>query len=188
MVTRREWRQLVQRYKRVLISFPCSYSTLPGMYQDFAVQCTWEGDNTILALQAGRSLVSSWESASRGKPLPPGVSYLASPETLTNKSNSKLDLGDIDKGWACVAANAVKKAAADYARELGKGLSKDEAMERCSQSRFIAAKLHTIGYVSIVWQEAESHSLTWSHIARSSVWSSRLPRPMLLDRRKTCLF
>lgn len=118
------------------------------MYQDFAVQCTWEGDNTILALQAGRSLVSSWESASRGKPLPPGVSYLASPETLTNKSNSKLDLGDIDKGWACVAANAVKKAAADYARELGKGLSKDEAMERCSQSRFIAAKLHTIGYVS----------------------------------------
>lgn len=149
MVTRRECGQLVQRYKRVLISFPSSYSTLPGMYQDFAVQCTWEGDNTILALQAGRSLVSSWESASRGKPLPPGVSYLASPETLTLKSNSKLDLDDIDKGWACVAANAVKKAAADYARELGKGLSKDEAMERCSQSRFIAAKLHTIGYVSV---------------------------------------
>jgi acyl-CoA oxidase len=74
---------------------------------------------------------------------------LASPETLINKSNSKLDLDDIDKGWACVAANAVKKAAADYARELGKGLNKDEAMERCSQSRFIAAKLHTIGYVSI---------------------------------------
>ncbi|KAG7528732.1 hypothetical protein FFLO_05958 [Filobasidium floriforme] len=136
-----------------------AYSTLPGMYQDFAVQCTWEGDNTILALQAGRSLVSSWESASRGKPLPPGVSYLASTETLTNKSNSKLDLGDIDKGWACVAANAVKKAAVDYARELGKGLSKDEAMERCSQSRFIAAKLHTIGYIfRMVKQAAETHA------------------------------
>ena len=129
------------------------------MYQDFAVQCTWEGDNTILALQAGRSLVSSWESASRGKPLPPGVSYLASPETLTNNSNSKLDLEDIDRGWACVAANAVKKAAADYARELGKGLSKDEAMERCSQSRFIAAKLHTIGYVSCACHSAQFSTL-----------------------------
>jgi acyl-CoA oxidase len=59
-----------------------------------------------------------------------------------------LDLNDIDRGWACVAANVVKKAAEDYARELGKGESKDEAMEKCSQSRFIAAKLHTIGYVS----------------------------------------
>jgi acyl-CoA oxidase len=125
-----------------------SYSALPGMYQDFAVQCTWEGDNTILSLQAGRSLVSSWEAATRGKPLPPGVSYLSSPATLTAKSNSSLDLSDIDKGWACVAANVVKKAAEDYNNHLGKGLSKDEAMERCSQSRFIAAKLHTVGYVS----------------------------------------
>ena len=138
-----------------------SYSTLPGMYQDFAVQCTWEGDNTILSLQAGRSLISSWESASRGKQLPPGVSYLSSPSTLTNKSNSNLDLEDIDRGWACVAANVVKKAAGDYARELAKGQSKDEAMEKCSQSRFIAAKLHTIGYVSHLGQLG--HQL-WSDI------------------------
>lgn len=120
------------------------------MYQDFAVQCTWEGDNTILSLQAGRSLVGSWNDATKGKPLPPGTRYLSDPKTLTAKSNSKLDLEDIDNGWACVAANTVKKAAEDYAKELGQGLSKDEAMERCSQSRFIAAKLHTIGYVSLV--------------------------------------
>ena len=31
-----------------------SYSALPGMIQDFSVQCTWEGDNTVLMLQAGR--------------------------------------------------------------------------------------------------------------------------------------
>jgi acyl-CoA oxidase len=30
------------------------------MYADFAVQCTWEGDNTILSLQAGRALVGAW--------------------------------------------------------------------------------------------------------------------------------
>lgn len=67
---------------------------------------------------------------------------------LTAKSNGNLDLQDIDQAWACVAANVVKKASEDYASHTSKGLSKDEAMERCSQSRFIAAKLHTIGYVS----------------------------------------
>lgn len=68
---------------------------------------------------------------------------------LTAKSNGKLDLQDIDHAWACVAANVVKKASEDFASHISKGLSKDEAMERCSQSRFIAAKLHTVGYVSL---------------------------------------
>jgi acyl-CoA oxidase len=118
------------------------------MFADFAVQCTWEGDNTILSLQSGRSLVSSWNDAIRGRKLAPGVSYLSSPDTLTAKSNSSLDLQDIDQGWACIAANVVKKAAEDYAGFLKDGKSRDQAMEMCSQSRFIAAKMHTIGYVS----------------------------------------
>jgi acyl-CoA oxidase len=35
-----------------------AYVGLASMYSDFAVQCTWEGDNTILTLQAGRYLIS----------------------------------------------------------------------------------------------------------------------------------
>jgi acyl-CoA oxidase len=38
-------------------------SAFPSMYNDFAVQCTWEGDNTILALQSGRSLLASYNGA-----------------------------------------------------------------------------------------------------------------------------
>lgn len=34
-----------------------AYAGLASMYSDFAVQCTWEGDNTILTLQAGRYLI-----------------------------------------------------------------------------------------------------------------------------------
>ncbi|RKP16103.1 acyl-CoA dehydrogenase NM domain-like protein, partial [Rozella allomycis CSF55] len=30
-----------------------SYAGLASLYQDFAVQCTWEGDNTVLTLQLG---------------------------------------------------------------------------------------------------------------------------------------
>ncbi|GHJ85108.1 hypothetical protein NliqN6_1510 [Naganishia liquefaciens] len=131
-----------------------AYSGFPNMYADFAVQCTWEGDNTILSLQSGRALVSSWEDAKKGKALSPGVAYMSAKSNLTAKSNGKLDLHDIDQAWACVAANVVKKASEDFASHTSKGLSKDEAMERCSQSRFIAAKLHTIGYIFRMFRRA----------------------------------
>jgi acyl-CoA oxidase len=68
---------------------------------------------------------------------------------MNAKSGGKLDLQDIDQAWACVATNVVRKAAEDFEGHIAKGSSKDEAMEKCSQSRFIAAKLHTIGYVSL---------------------------------------
>jgi hypothetical protein len=155
------------------------------MFADFAVQCTWEGDNTILSLQSGRSLVSSWNDAIRGKKLAPGVAYLSTPDTLTAKSSGgSLDLQDIDKGWACIAANVVKKAAEDYAAFLKDGKSKNQAMEMCSQSRFIAAKMHTIGYVSVaLWFKVAS--LTPSR-CRSSACSSKRVTACLPVRRRTC--
>ncbi|KAJ9117604.1 hypothetical protein QFC22_004454 [Naganishia vaughanmartiniae] len=131
-----------------------AYSGFPNMYADFAVQCTWEGDNTILSLQSGRALVSNWADAQKGKPLAPGVAYMSDKANLTAKSDGKLDLADIDRAWACVAANVVKKAASDFAGHAAKGVSKAEAMEMCSQSRFIAAKLHTIGYIFRMFRQA----------------------------------
>lgn len=47
-------------YASALIELTVRYSNLPAMYADFAVQCSWEGDNTILSLQAGRALVGAW--------------------------------------------------------------------------------------------------------------------------------
>ncbi|WWC63687.1 uncharacterized protein I303_106292 [Kwoniella dejecticola CBS 10117] len=131
-----------------------AYSNFPLMYADFAVQCTWEGDNTILSLQAGRSLVGAWGAAIKGKKLAPGVAYLNDASTRTAKSDSSLSLDDIQKAWNCVAFNVIKKAAEEYVKLLKSGKSKDEAMERCSQSRFIAAKIHTIGYIFRLFTEA----------------------------------
>ncbi|KAL7422579.1 fatty-acyl coenzyme A oxidase [Cryptotrichosporon argae] len=129
---------------------------------------TWEGDNTILSLQAGRALVGAWggelagqlpqleliAAAIKGKKLAPGVAYLGHASILSAKSDSSLSLADIQKGFYCVAANAIKKAAEEYVAHLKSGKSKDEAMEACSQSRFIAAKLHTIGYIFGMFREA----------------------------------
>ncbi|KAK8854478.1 hypothetical protein IAR55_003216 [Kwoniella newhampshirensis] len=131
-----------------------AYSNFPLMYADFAVQCTWEGDNTILSLQAGRSLVGAWGGAIKGKKLAPGVAYLNDSSILTAKSDSSLSLSDIQRAWQCVAANVIKKAAEEYVSHLKAGRSKDQAMEICSQSRFIAAKVHTVGYIFRLFREA----------------------------------
>lgn len=54
----------------------------------------------------------------------------------------------MDRAWACVAANVVKNAADRYEHYMKKeGKDKEEALELCSQERFVAAKVHTAGYI-----------------------------------------
>ncbi|KAL7416641.1 putative acyl-coenzyme A oxidase I [Mrakia frigida] len=131
-----------------------AYSGFPAMYSDFAVQVTWEGANQVLALQAGRALLGSFNDGLKGKKLAPGVAFLARPGVLTAKSNGKLDLEDIDQAWACVVTNLTKKVAADYAKRVKAGTSKEVAMEAVSQGRFVAAKLHTTGYIFRMFRSA----------------------------------
>ena len=54
------------------------YTALGRMFRDFAVQTTWEGDNTVMALQTARYLVSSFERLNQGELLTGSVSYLNS--------------------------------------------------------------------------------------------------------------
>ena len=127
-----------------------SYNGFASMYADFAVHCTWEGDNTILALQSGRSLIASYQDAVKGKKLQAGCAYLNHlPDILSAKaSDGDLDtLEGIEKGWDTVAAAAVKKAADDVEAHLKQGMSKEAANEAGSQVRFVAASVHTSGYI-----------------------------------------
>ena len=119
-------------------------------YNDQAVQCTWEGDNTILSLQAGRSLVAAYADALKNKTQPGGTAYLNDlPAVLTSKCGTAnpVSLDSIDQAWACIAANVVKKAHDAYEGFLKQGKAKEEALELCSQERFVAAKVHTAGYL-----------------------------------------
>jgi acyl-CoA oxidase len=92
--------------------------------------------------------------ALKKRKLAPGVAYLARPGVLTLKSDSSLSLNDIESAWACVAANVVKKANEEFVAHIKSGKDKEVAMEMTSQSRFIAAKLHTFGYISTRFKEA----------------------------------
>lgn len=128
-----------------------SYNGFASMYSDFAVHCTWEGDNTILAMQSGRFLIQAYQEAVKGKKQSGGTAYMSNiKEVLKGKCKGKEELDTldgIDKGWSTVAAHAVKKASDDFEACLKKGQSKEEAFEVCSQVRFVAAAVHTSGFV-----------------------------------------
>jgi len=130
-----------------------SYTGLASMANDFAVHCTWEGDNTILTLQAGRYLVACYNDAKRGKKQPDGVAYLNRiPAIIEEKCVAKsqadlLDFKIIERAWCAVAANVVRKAGEDFNSCIARGVSNEQAHEECSAARLHAAKIHSFGYL-----------------------------------------
>jgi len=83
--------------------------------------------------------------------MPGGTSYLNElPSILTSKcpsSDSVTDLNVLQKAWDCVSANVVKKAHEGFEEAMKTGIEREEALEKCSQERFVAAKVHTTGYL-----------------------------------------
>ncbi|KAI9097159.1 acyl-CoA dehydrogenase/oxidase C-terminal [Phlyctochytrium arcticum] len=130
-----------------------SYTGLASLYSDFAVHCTWEGDNTILSLQGGRYLISCYREAKAGKSQAGGVSYLNDLGTLLSKKCQAKSIEEIttlavvEEAFSFVAAHVVKKAGEDFEAGVKRGLREDESYELCSQARLYAAKLHSIGYL-----------------------------------------
>ncbi|KAJ3210125.1 fatty-acyl coenzyme A oxidase [Dinochytrium kinnereticum] len=141
-----------------------AYTGLASLYNDFAVQCTWEGDNTILSLQSGRYLVSCYREAKAGKRQAPGVGYLNDlASALQKKCHAKTaaevaDLDVVGEAFWLVAANVVKKAGEDFESFVAKGLSEEQAHEECSQARLYAAKVHTVGYLFHRFKDAVKRS------------------------------
>ncbi|KAJ2159592.1 fatty-acyl coenzyme A oxidase [Coemansia sp. RSA 552] len=135
-----------------------AYTGLSQAYSDFAVHCTWEGDNTILTLQCGRYLVATALDARKGQPLPENLAYLkgalskdGSALTIKPCTSSSADevcsLDTLKAAWSSVAANAILNAVRDFEAGLAKGLTKDNAYEFSSASRLHAARMHTYTYL-----------------------------------------
>ena len=118
-----------------------SYAGLASMFQDFAVQCTWEGDNTVMTLQAGRYLVSSYrEKKLKNCLLPKGIGYLnAVPEIQkrTCPGTNVTDLKIIGEAFDVVCANAVAVTAEEFLALVAGGLQEDEAYEKTCKNPII---------------------------------------------------
>ncbi|XP_017948522.1 peroxisomal acyl-coenzyme A oxidase 2 isoform X1 [Xenopus tropicalis] len=55
------------------------FSGLPSLYTKVTASCTYEGENTVLHLQAARFLIKCYAAARSGQSLPHSVAYLSSP-------------------------------------------------------------------------------------------------------------
>jgi len=130
-----------------------AYAGLAGLYSDFAVQCSWEGDNTILTLQAGRYLISCYRDMQKGGVQPGGVGYLNNLKKLLQmkcaaKSEGEVaEMDVISLAFDVVSAHVVQKAGEDYAECIKKGMKEEVAYEECSSARLNAAKIHSFGYL-----------------------------------------
>ena len=121
----------------------------------FPLMCvsTWEGDNNILTLQAGRYLIGCYRESKQGIKQAPGVHYLnimdqlLKARCLAKSIDQMLDLDMIGNAYWAVAAHVVKKAGEDFAEYSKRGMKEDEAYEECSSARSFAAKIHSYGYL-----------------------------------------
>lgn len=138
-----------------------SYAGLATLFQDFAVQCTWEGDNTVLTLQTGRYLISCVRERAKGKRLPDGVGYLNQIPAILTKTCSYANIADlaaIAEAFDVTCANLAVMAAKAYQELLAKGLSEEEAQLQCGVQKSAAAKLHCTGYLFNRFRDAVSRA------------------------------
>ncbi len=138
-----------------------AYSNLSAMYQDHAVQCTWEGDNTVLTLQTGRYLVSSLRDLKSGKKLPSGVAYLnLIPQlgSITLGSGDIAKLENIQEAYNVTCASLALQAGKVVETFMSKGQKLEEALEKSSACSFVAAKLHCLNYLFGTFKKAVESS------------------------------
>lgn len=120
-------------------------------YNDWVVNCTWEGDNNVLTLSAGRSLIQSAIAARNGKPVGAASQYLTRATELSKKHLEGRSLEDpavLIEAWEAASARLLMGAADSYEKELKKANGNvAAAMERVSQQRFETARVHTRLYM-----------------------------------------
>lgn len=114
-----------------------AYSGLGQAFSDWSVQQTWEGDNNVLSINAGRSIIKYYEASKKGKKQGPDFQYLAeeplSKLSLTEDSDLQLYI----KAWSSVISKV-----SQYALSIVNG-----DWESVSQERLLLSKFHSHYYL-----------------------------------------
>lgn len=152
------------------------YSRLPSLFADFAVMCTWEGDNTVMALQTSRYLINSLTKARLGQPLAGSVTYLTEKGAPSGKCNAKSvdDLLDMNTYLNAMRWRARTAVISCYNQleQYKKGtpsspsLTEGEAWNAASVQLLAAAKAHvfyniTAAFVIAVARRREQEETTF---------------------------
>ncbi|XP_060084929.1 peroxisomal acyl-coenzyme A oxidase 1-like [Ylistrum balloti] len=115
-------------------------SGLPKIYTSATVECTYEGENTVMYLQTARYLVKCYNMMKAKKTLPPTFSYIT--DKLSGKSDldSKLNFNSIIEAYEHRAARLVKAAALNISFWMKAGKNPWESTNKSSIQLVWAAK------------------------------------------------
>eukprot|EP01121_Diplochlamys_sp_Union-15-3_P005599 TRINITY_DN1592_c0_g1_i1.p1 TRINITY_DN1592_c0_g1~~TRINITY_DN1592_c0_g1_i1.p1 ORF type:complete len:702 (-),score=118.60 TRINITY_DN1592_c0_g1_i1:21-2126(-) len=126
------------------------YNGLSQSFNDFAVMATWDGDNTVLALQTARYLIKSLELVVSGKAdkLGESVSYLKDLNTVLHskapvKSEQDLLHPQVQlQLCGYIAMKIVSDTALDLQTKIGNGKSPMQAWNECTSGLLRCTKAH----------------------------------------------
>jgi acyl-CoA oxidase len=122
------------------------YSAYNGFgqgYNDWVVQCTWEGDNNVLSLSCGRALIQNYLALERGSKLGEYSKYLNQTDDFKLHVEGLKDNESLIRAWEVVSQKLVKKATESYKKFVKDIKDKELSFEKVSSNRFEIAKVHT---------------------------------------------
>ena len=134
------------------------------MYSDFAVMCTWEGDNTVMALQSARILMKAAQNAMSGRALSGALAYVQDAAgVLKTKSaiSSREDLSKKDILLHTMKYYAIKRiveAHLKLARFVKSGVNQTKAWNDSGVELVEAARAHCY-YIMAVHFTSLEHSV-----------------------------
>eukprot|EP01102_Stenamoeba_stenopodia_P002903 TRINITY_DN1280_c0_g1_i1.p1 TRINITY_DN1280_c0_g1~~TRINITY_DN1280_c0_g1_i1.p1 ORF type:complete len:763 (+),score=193.25 TRINITY_DN1280_c0_g1_i1:148-2436(+) len=141
-----------------------AYSGLSGLLADFAVMCTWEGDNTVLAQQTARFLLNAAAKSQKGEKLDGFTSYLAggfaslnTPEMKSFPARTDADLLNPDLQLLAhrrLAIDHIQRCVHRLDAETARTGSKSEAWNECMVDLVESARAHCYYYVVYCFVEA----------------------------------
>ena len=119
------------------------------MLQDFAVQCTWEGDNTVLSLQSGRYLLGCMRTWKEGGTVAGGTSYLNRlPEVLYARcGGNPADLDDLSDAFDMLRASLLERIFLAHGDSRKRGATKEQADHDCSLAFVEVSRMHALGFL-----------------------------------------
>jgi acyl-CoA oxidase len=113
-----------------------AYSGLGRAFADWSVQQTWEGDNNVLSINAGRSIIKYYEGAVQGKKQGENFQYLAQ-EFKGDDVLNFTDLKSYVDIWSAIITRVAK-----HALKIANG-----DWDSVSQERLILSKFHSNRYL-----------------------------------------
>lgn len=123
-------------------------SSFPATYAMVTAACTYEGENTVLLLQTARYLIKMWGEALNGRSLVPTVDYLAHAVKYSNqKANWDSSFEGMIDALRGMAAGKLKTVYAKLEDFKKRGLTQEEAANRCSIELASTADAHCRGFL-----------------------------------------